>query len=59
MKMWVTVFLVSLIAVFVSSCNSNRLWGGVVRDDTKNGCMGDYSVLESHFWFFTKNRNFM
>ena len=24
------------------SVYSSRLWGGVLRDDTKNGCVGDY-----------------
>ena len=25
---------------------SNRLWGGVLRDDTKKGCVADYAILE-------------
>ena len=32
--------LVSLAAVFCSNVSS-RLWGGALRDETKNGCEGD------------------
>ena len=24
---------------------SSRLWGGALRDDTKNGCVADYGVI--------------
>ena len=33
------VTVVSLAAVF--SIVTQRLWGGELRDDTKNGCEGD------------------
>ena len=26
---------------------SSRLWGGALRDETKNGCEGDYSEVNS------------
>ena len=39
-----TFMLLSLAAVFsiVTQRSSLRLWGGALRDDTKNGCEGDY-----------------
>ena len=33
--------VVSLAAVF--SIVTQRSWGGALRDDTKNGCEGDYA----------------
>ena len=27
--------------------NAMSVWGGVLRDDTKNGCIGDYHVWDS------------
>ena len=30
----------------VSSCNA-LLWGGAMRDNTNNGCKGDYHHIES------------
>jgi len=26
---------------------SSRWWGGALRDDTKNGCVADYSLRET------------
>ena len=46
--------LVSLAAVFSlvtqRSSPQTRLWGGALRDETKNGCEGDYSYTG----FFSK-----
>ena len=38
--------LVCYTAVFrvVTQCSS-PLWGGALRDDTKNGCVADYPTL--------------
>ena len=36
------VRIVSLAAVFsIVTQRSSRMWGGALRDDTKNGCEGD------------------
>ena len=40
--------LVCYTAVFsVVTQRSSRLWGGVLRDDTKNGCVADYKWVSS------------
>ena len=38
---------------------SSRLWGGALRDDTKNGCEGDYIIGRSSFLTcgYAKRRN--
>ena len=42
--------LVSLAAVFslVTQRSSSLLWGGALRDETKNGCEGDYASPNSN-----------
>ena len=43
-----TPVLVSLAAVFSIVTQRSFLWGGALRDDTKNGCEGDYACVE--YW---------
>ena len=52
------MLIVSLAAVFSIVTNgkeccldvSSRLWGGALRDDTKNGCEGDKHVEGLFTW---------
>ena len=40
----------------VPSCNAPPLWGGALRDDTKNGCVADYTCAgNSRSYTFSHN----
>ena len=39
-----TMHVVSLAAVFSIVTQRSCLWGGALRDDTKNRCEGDYQA---------------
>ena len=50
--------LVSLAAVFIivtQRSSPQTFWGGALRDDTKNGCEGDYRV--AHWIKHAKGEN--
>ena len=50
--------LVCYTAVFrVVTQRSSPLWGGALRDDTKNGCVADWICLQIHK-FRSINRSF-